>query len=106
MSEETVFAELKKLKRSKATGLDNLPPGMLKDAASILRKPLTYVINLSLTFGIFPSDWKSAKIIPIHKSGSRKDVNNFRPISILSASVSKIFGKSGLLSAYWLSRGA
>ena len=72
-----MLAELRKLKRSRAAGIDNLPPGMLKDASPILAKPFTYIINLSLSSGSFPSDWKQAKVIPIHKSGSKKDLDNY-----------------------------
>ena len=41
VSEAAVHKKLTNLKRKKATGIDNLPPGMLKDAAPILAKPLT-----------------------------------------------------------------
>ena len=40
--------------------------------------------------GIFSSDLKRAKVIPIHKSGSKFDENNYRPISLLMV-FSKIF---------------
>ena len=66
----------------KVTGIDNLPPGMLRDAALILAKPLTYVINLSLKSGIVPTDWTIAKVIPLHKSGSQSTIDNYRPISV------------------------
>eukprot|EP00794_Sanderia_malayensis_P021363 gene21363-23443_t len=48
--------------------------------------PLSYLINLSLSTGMVPTDWwKVAKVTPIHKGGSTDDNNNFRPISVLSA---------------------
>jgi hypothetical protein len=84
-----VVRQLKLIKRKKATGLDNLPPGLLKDSAEQISAPLTYLINLSLMTGVFPTDWKTAKVIPIHKSGTRSNFDNFRPISILPA-ISKI----------------
>ena len=62
--------DLKSIKRSKATGLDDLPPGLLKDSAELIVAPLTHLINLSLTTNIFPADCKKTKIIPIHMSGS------------------------------------
>ena len=37
-----VFKYLKNLLRKKATGPDNLPPGILKDVAVIIAKPLSY----------------------------------------------------------------
>ncbi len=37
-----------------------------------------------------PSNWKSANIVAIHKSGSRQNVANYRPISLLPL-ISKVF---------------
>ena len=84
VKEEEILTELKNLKRKKATGLDHLPPGLLKDAAGVIAKPLTFIINLSLETGVVPTDWKMAKVIPIFKSGSMAEIDNYRPISILS----------------------
>jgi hypothetical protein len=68
----TIFVEreLKKLKRHKSTGIDNLPPGMLKDVAHEIASPISYLINLSLRSGQVPSEWKIAQVIPLHKSGN------------------------------------
>ena len=71
------------LKRSKATGPDNLPPGMLKDCSNELPGPLCFLINLSMTSGMIPNEWKLAKCVPIFKYGGRTDPGNYRPISIL-----------------------
>ena len=40
-----------------------------------------------------PSKWKIARLIPIHKSGSRKLPENFRPISVLPV-LSKLLEKN------------
>ena len=74
---------MKFLRRKKATGLDNFPPGLLKDVASVIAKPLAFVINLSLETGSVPAEWKVAKVIPQFKSGSSAEIDNCRPISIL-----------------------
>ena len=42
-----------------------------------------------LETGIFPDDWKKAKVHPIFKSDERNIPSNYRPISILPA-ISKI----------------
>ena len=80
---------IKSIKRSKATGIDDLPPGLIKDAADVLSVPPSYIINLSLDTGQFPQEWKAAKIIPLHKSGSTKSFDNYRQISVLPI-VSKV----------------
>jgi len=54
--------------------------------------PITYLINKSLTVGVFPSILKTASVIPLHKSGPKSDPNNYQPISILPT-ISKIFEK-------------
>lgn len=87
-----VFMHLKKLKRSKACGSDDLPPGMLKDSAKHLAKPLCHVINASLRSGIIPSDFKLGQVTPIHKSGRKDDMDNYRPITVLPV-CSKILEK-------------
>ena len=39
-----VQKELKLLSRQKFTGIDNLPPGLLKDCGSIISKPLCDIL--------------------------------------------------------------
>ena len=53
---------------------------------------LAKVINQSFKEGVFPSQLKIAKVIPIHKNGSKVEASNYRPISLL-ASISKIYEK-------------
>ena len=44
---------------------------------------LTHIINLSLSTGVFPTQWKNARIVAVHKSGSKSSLDNCMPISIL-----------------------
>ena len=83
----------KNFKEKKATGLDNLPSSLLKDCATSLSKPLSFIINLSITTGKVPNVWKMAKIVPIHKSGATDKPENYRPISVLPI-LSKILEKA------------
>ena len=74
---------------SKATGMDGISPYILQRSAFLLVEPLTLIINNSIQSGIFPSSWKIAKLFPVYKNGDASDINNYRPISILT-SVSKL----------------
>ena len=78
VKELEILKELKNLKREKASELDNFPPGLLKDAALVLTKPLTFIINLSLETGVVPTEWKVAKVIPLYKSASLAEIDNYR----------------------------
>jgi hypothetical protein len=53
---------------------------------------LSKIFNKSPSSGVFPDELKDAKITPIFKSGVRSEVNNYRPISVLSV-IAKIFEK-------------
>lgn len=93
VSKVEVESYLKSIKRNKATGLDDLPAGFLKDTAKIISSPLSHLINMSLESGLVPTPWKAAKVNPVFKSGSKNDFGNYRPISILPI-VSKIIEKA------------
>ena len=92
VDENEIFNLLKGLKCKKATGIDQLPSNLLKDAAPVIDKPLAHIINKSLSTSTFPNEWKQAKITPLFKSGSISSAENYRPISILPV-ISKIAEK-------------
>ena len=84
---------LKKVKASKAPGLDKISSKLLKAAGDSIIESLMYLFNLLLNTGIFPDDMKLAKVTPIYKSGERTNCGNYRPISIISV-VAKILEKT------------
>ena len=58
--------------------------------------PFTYICNLSFEFGIFPDNMKTAKVIPLFKSGENNIFTNYRPVSLLpqfSKILEKLFNK-------------
>lgn len=76
--------------KNKKCNIDEIPTKIIKEVKDVLAEPLTKLFNDSIIDGIFPSAFKTAKIIPIHKSGNKTNISNYRPISILPA-FSKIF---------------
>ena len=65
----------------------------LKHVNEIVSPIIGNVISSSFEQGIFPSDLKLAKVIPLHKSGSKSELSNYRPISLLPL-FSKIYEKA------------
>lgn len=51
-----------------------------------------HLVNLCFSNGIFPSLFKNTLVTPVYTSGTRNDINNYRPVSVLSP-VSKIIDK-------------
>ena len=52
----------------------------------------THVMNLSIINGVVPNELKVAKVVPIYKSGDRRLINSYRPVSVLPC-FSKILEK-------------
>ena len=92
VEESEVCTLLQNIDNSKAAGYDDISGIFLKDGASVICKPITYIVNLSISSNIFPKNCKIAKIKPIYKKGSKLEAVNYRPISLLPL-ISKIFEK-------------
>ena len=54
----------------------------LKSISDVL-KPFTYICNQSFLEGIFPEQVKTAKVIPLFKSGDKCLFTNYLPVSLL-----------------------
>lgn len=94
LNDADIRAALSKVDASKGPGPDLIPPIFVKQCAQSLASPIASIYNRSLMEGVFPEAWKLASITPVHKSGNIHDVENYRPISILSC-LGKVF--EGLL---------
>ena len=90
ITQEDVLDQLKNLDTNKALGPDGISPKLLKKAAKPISKILQYIFNLSIKTSKFPSAWKKANVVPIHKKGDKSVIDNYRPVSLLSV-VAKVF---------------
>ena len=78
---------------NKACGPNSIPNKILHIIKPIIAEPLSDIINLSFTTGIYIDKLEIAKVIPIYKEKDDKLLcKNFRPISLLS-NINKIFEK-------------
>ena len=75
------------------SGYDNLPVSLIKESIDLIAKPLAHIVNLSISSGIFPDFLKIARVIPVFKSGDRRLMSNYRPVSFLPI-FSKVFEQS------------
>ena len=66
--EEEVQSIIKSLKDSSA-GWDAISARVVKTTYSCFITPLTHIMNISLLNGIFPSELKIARVMPLFKSG-------------------------------------
>ncbi|CAB4040519.1 Hypothetical predicted protein, partial [Paramuricea clavata] len=69
VSEVEVQSLLSSLSPSKAIGPDGIPAYLLKRCSEVIAPSLTVFFELSLQQGVFPSEWKSANVVPIPKKG-------------------------------------
>jgi hypothetical protein len=70
--------------KSTAAGYDQIKPCIIKAIKNVILTPITHLVNLSLKQGIFPNELKTAVVTPVYKKGLSNEINNYRPISVLS----------------------
>jgi hypothetical protein len=73
-------------------GYDEISSRILKISAPFIVSPLTFIINKILSSGVFPDRLKFSEVIPIFKKGSKTELANYRPVSLLPV-FSKIIEK-------------
>ena len=87
-----VFKEINSLNLNKSPGLDGISAYFIKLASDNIAVPLSISCNLSFSESVFPNCVKNAEVIPLFKTGSKSELSNYRPISLLSC-LSKVVEK-------------
>ncbi len=66
--------------------LDPIPTSILKQCLPALLPTIANIVNLSLSTGVFPNQFKLSSVIPLLKKYNlnKEDMSNYRPISHLS----------------------
>ena len=76
-----VYAELQKIKPSKAFGPDGIPQKLVKEFSYELSTPLTDLSNSSYSKRVVPKWWKRAVVNPIPKTNPPRE-DKLRPVSL------------------------
>ena len=76
---------ISKMKNGSSEALDGSSTNLVKEIFPVISPVLCHIINLIFVTGVFPSTFKSARIVALHKGDDPRLPANYRPISILSA---------------------
>ena len=92
ITREKVLHIMHSLDPKKAHRWGDFSINMIKLCDMEIVKPLYLIYMKFLETGRFPSSWKKANVVPIHKKENRQLKKNYRPISLLPI-CGKIFEK-------------
>ena len=92
ISSNELKKEILNLNNKKATREGDIPVNLLKGSIDTYLPVLTEIINSSFEQNEFPNKLKLADIIPIFKKKNPRNIENYRPVSVLSH-ISKVFEK-------------
>lgn len=83
VSENEIVATFLSLSNSRTVDADNIQMKPVKFAIDILAPCLTFIFNMCLSTGVFPRNMQKAKVTAVYKKGSRNEMSNYRPVSVL-----------------------
>ena len=88
ISEVEIHNAINQLKLGKSGGPDNVLNEFFRYGTDVLMPYLYKLFNTVFDKGYFPEKWTDGFIVPLHKKGSKAEVENYRGITLLST-----FGK-------------
>ena len=83
ITEEEILNVVLNMSNKTSTDCYNINMETVKKCIDVIVKPLTNIFNKSFNTGVFPDSMKTAKVVPIFKSGNKSEFTNYRPISLL-----------------------
>ena len=92
ISSSEIIDIVKKFNENKSAGHDGIPAKILKWSIPIVSPILRDIFNSFIENGIYPEEFKIARVVALHKKGPKNIADNYRPLSILTQ-LNKIFEK-------------
>lgn len=83
---------IKNLKNTNSTGHDDISTNIIKAVAEDISPVLSYLVNLSLEYGVFPDMLKISVVKPLFKQEDKQNMEYYRPLVMVSI-FSKIYEK-------------
>lgn len=85
---------LMSLNKGKSPGLDLLEVEFLQKTWCVTWQSIIHILNSCLQLGVYPTSWKTGKVVIINKGSNRdpQDPNSYRPIMLLNV-LGKLFEK-------------
>ena len=80
---------IQNLNPNKVHGPEKISICMIKICGKSLCKPLEMIFKSCIIKGDYPSEWKTANVVPVYKKSYKQSLKKYRPISLLL-----IFGKN------------
>ncbi len=90
ITDSHVKAVLGRMDINKGSGFDGIASIFLRECAEQLKGPLTYIFYTSIMKPYYPTAFKIGQLTPIFKSGSKKDVKNYRGVNTMP-NIAKVF---------------
>ncbi len=81
---EELIDTIHKFKRRKAPGPDEIPMEAYMEMLPETLEHLRTILNRWWSTDDFPEELAKARVVLIYKKGATKDLNNYRPISLLN----------------------
>ena len=79
--------------KNKPCNIDSIPNSIYKSLVEDFAGIISNLINVSFLNGEFPTIFKTARVIALHKKGNKNIMSNYRPISTINT-IGKIFEKA------------
>ena len=83
---------VKEMKKNTAPGPDSIEIDIIKSAGELLEAELANLYTRCIALQKIPTAWKESEMVLLFKKGDKKELQNYRPISLISH-IYKIFTK-------------